>query len=312
MSNNNNKIIDKFNTIGIIITNNEAAFEGFPEAIESRDGFLTKRTRISEIKLILSRPYTESYDVKSDSRNKLFSSLSLAIGTGISIARKQNNQPLLVALKKYKSSLSHIRFHDLPEMASRVLNDLQQYETQAKNAGLTEEKLADLQVLTTGFGEAIATTNYDLTTRKTLRDEMNSLIKECKQILQEEIDPFVAHCESSFPDFFKAYTIARATKRRPRKKRSAVSTFCDISGTVTDNVTKLPVVGVTLRLDSEDTVYTTDEDGYYSIEEVKEGYHKLSCFANGYEVPETIQDTFKPNESIVIDFSLVPAEASAA
>jgi len=300
------KTVNKFNTVAIVMNNNSDAFVGFPEIIDAKERFLIKKKRITELISNVSKPYTEFHGVKSDSKEKLYSALSLAIGTGITVAIHQNNSPLLQALKSYKSSLSRTTIHDLPEMANRVYLELKQNETLAIGAGLTAEKLTALKDLTTDFREIIESTDYELSTRKTDRKELQTLISECIHILRYELDPFVAHCKDTFPDFYKAFITLRARKRRGKKKSAETLALCDISGTVTDSVTNLPVANATVLLTGDETVYTTDEDGYYLIEDVTDGARIINCFAPGYDKTQPVQDTIGVGESVIIDFNLVP------
>ena len=126
------------------MNNNEAAFGDFTEITDARDSFISKKTRIAELVSSLNKPYSEYIGVKTDSRVKLRKALSLAIGTGITVATRQKNNPLLVALKNYKTVLIRTTIHDLPEMANRVHTELMQNEAVAAGAGLTAEKLTAL------------------------------------------------------------------------------------------------------------------------------------------------------------------------
>jgi len=301
--------LDKFNTIGTIMNNNPDAFEGFPEIIDARDMFISKKTRISVLVTELKKPYTEVYGLKADSRNKLRSALKLAIGTGITVAKRQNNAPLLLALKNYKLTLNRTTIHDLPEMANRVHTELMQNVTVAAGAGLTAEKLSALQELTTNFREIIESTDYEFSTRKTSRKEMKTLVSECIHILQDELDPFVGHCKDTFPEFYNAYTTAREPKKRTKKGKINTE-MVDISGTVTDSVTAFPIANVIITLLEEDSVFTTDEDGYYEIDELTAGKYNVGCHCQGYDVPENVKAEATAGESLVIDFILVPVNAA--
>jgi hypothetical protein len=301
--------LDKFNTIGTIMTNNPAPFEDFPEIIEARDMFISKKTRISVLVTELKKPYTEVFGLKADSRNKLRSALKLAIGTGITVAIRQNNAPLLLALKNYKRTLNRTTIHDLPEMANRVHAELMQNVTVAAGAGLTAEKLTALQALTTNFREIIESTDYTFSTRKTFRKELKTLVSECIHILQDELDPFVGHCKDTFPEFYNAYTTAREPKKRTKK--GIINTdLVDISGTVTDSVTGLSIANAIITLLEEESVFTTDEDGYYEIDELAAGKYNVSCHSPGYDVPENVKAEAAAGESLVIDFILVPVNAT--
>lgn len=297
--------LDTFNTITLVMNNNEAAFGDFTEITDARDLFISKKTRIAELVSSLNKPYSEYIGVKTDSRVKLRTALSLAIGTGITVATRQKNNPLLVALKNYKTVLSRTTIHDLPEMANRVHTELTQNETAAAGAGLTAEKLTALHDLTANFREIIESTDYAVSGRKTGRGELNTLVMECNGILRDQIDPFVKHCQETFPDFYNAYFTLRAPKKG-RKKSVATPVLTDISGVVTNSVTGSPVAGATVILTGDETVYTTDADGYYLIEDVSADSCTISCFANGFDVPQPVQSALATGESLIIDFSLVP------
>jgi hypothetical protein len=299
------KKLDNFNTIGIILNANEDAFEDFQEIIDVKEDFINKKSRISSLVSDLNKPKTEVYGVKTDSRNKLRSALKLAIGTGITVAKKQQNNPLLLALKNYKRVLSRTNTHDLPEMANRVYNELKQNETVATGAGLTPEKLTDLQKLTDSFREIIETTDYEFSSRKTARKELNSLVSDCTLILRDEIDAYAGHCKDTFPGFYNAYFTAREP-RKSRKKNVADTELADISGTVTDSVTGLPVANATINVLEMETAFTTDADGYYLVDDLGAGAFTLGCHATGYDVPDQVKDEVTAGESVVIDFRLVP------
>lgn len=295
-----------FNTVGMVFNNHEAAFEGFPEIIEVKDLFLSKKSRIGELLSELNKPYTEVYGVKSDSRNQLRSALRLAIGTGITVAKKQKNVPLLNSLKRYKTSLSKTNTHDLPEMANRVYTELKQNETIAVGAGLTADKLEALHELSSTFREITESTDYEFSTRKAARKELTSLVSDCNTILKDEIDAYAGHCKDTFPGFYNAYTTAR-TPRKSRKKKSAVNpALCDISGTVTDGVSGLTLPNVTINLQGYDLSCTTDADGYYLFDELSAGNYTVTCHTTGYNVPENVNDEVAAGESVVIDFVLMP------
>lgn len=298
---------DKFNVVAIVLTNYPEPFEGFTEIIDAKEMFISKKTRVSELISVLNRPYTEMFGVKMVSRDKLRSLLKLAIGTGITVAGRQKNQPLLITLKNYKKILSKTNTHDLPEMATRVCNDLEQYQEMAAGAGLTAEKIAELKGLIIGFREIIEGTDYEFSTRKAARKELRTLITDCSNILKDEIDPFAEHCKDTFPDFYNAFSTARDKKKYGRKKGSAVNAGpANITGTVTDSVTNQPVVGAIINLVETETAVETDEDGYYEIDELTAGTLIVGCHAQGYLVPGNVNADPKSGESLVIDFVLVP------
>jgi hypothetical protein len=297
---------DKFNVVAIVLVNNPEPLEDYPEIIDAKDLFITKKTRISELLTTLNKPYTEVFGVKIDSRDKLRSLLRLAIGTGITVASRQKNQPLLRTMKSYKAELANTNTHDLPDMASRVCNEMEQYQLVAAGAGLTTKKLTELKDLTSGFREIIEGTNFAFSSRKADRKELKGLITECIGILNNELAPFVEHCKDTFPAFYNSFTTACGKKKYSRKKKTNTVEPANITGTVTNSVTEKPVEGAIINLIECETVVTTDEDGYFEIDEVVVAKYNVGCHAPGYLVPDNVKAEPKSGESLVIDFVLVP------
>jgi len=85
----------------------------------------------------------------------------------------------------------------------------------------------------------------------------------------------------------------------------------DISGMVTDSYTGLPVTNASITLLQQESVTNTDTDGYYLIDELYEGTYSVGCYAPGYQVPAQVETTLGPNDSQVIDFSLMPENSPA-
>jgi hypothetical protein len=304
--------IDKYRTIARVIDNNTVAFEGFAEIIATRDRFFSKMTRINELFSELSIPLSELYGGKRDSEARLRSALKQAIGTGITVALRQNNVPLLEALRRYKSNVFVTTQHELPEVATRVYNELVNSGETALNLGLTTEKLNELQELTNAFRETMEITDYNMSSRKNSRSTLSTLVSECNIILRDEIDAFVDQCRDSNPEFYSAYATARGTKHR-RKRRNNVNTeLSEITGTVTDGATGLPLANAVINLASPETIVYTDDDGVYVLEELEAADYTVSCHMNGYDVPTDVTVTAAAGDSLVMDFALTPAQQQQA
>jgi len=290
----------------MIFTDNEEAFAGNTEIMEVRDDFMEKKAIISGIITKLNKPKSEVYGVKTDGRNKLRSALKLAIGTGISVAKKQQDMPLLLTLKRYRSVIGKTNTHDLPEMAGRVYDDLKLNETLATGAGLSPEKLTALKTLTTSFRELIDNTGYEFSSRKTARKEAHRLVKVCSEILKDEMDTFAGNSKDEFPDFYSAYSTKREPRRSTKKKSVADTTLATISGTVTDSDTGIPLANIAVKLLNRETTYTTNAEGRYEITGVEAGICTVSCTAPDYDVPTPYTANITAGESRVFNFNLVP------
>lgn len=304
------KQVVKFNIIINVLNNNEDAMVGFPETIAAKELFISNRDLITEKISILQKPKTEIFNVKTNMQKQLRDELRLAIGSGIIVARRQKNIPLLKALKSNWAALSRTKIHVLPEVATRVYDELKGSEEMAISTGYTAEKLAALKDLISSYKATYQSADYEFNTRKTVRTELIKLISDNILILKEELDPFVSNSRETFPAFYNEYTTSRARKKATRKK-SVTAETSDISGTVTNSVDGAPVANAIVSLKGFDNTFTTDEDGYYQIEEVVAGDCVINCYAPGYITPQAVKSTVAPGESLVIDFSMVPVNVAA-
>jgi len=304
--------IDRFRTIARVMDNNSAAFEGFTEIIVTRDKYFNHMTRINELYSELTVPLKDIYGIKRDSETRLRTALKQAIGTGITVALRQNNIPLLESLRSYKSNVFVTPQHELPEVATRVYNELANSSETASNLGLTTQKLTELQDLISAFREVMEVTDLNLSTRKTSRNTMETLVAECQNMLRDEIDAFVQHGKDAYPDFYNAYFTAREMKRRRKRRTGSKTGLCEITGTVSDAVSGEPLQDAVINLISPETIVDTDEDGMYVLDELEAGEYTVSCHLEGYEVPAEVTVTTVAGDSLVVDFALVPAQQQEA
>ncbi len=304
------KQIDKFNITISVLNNNEDAMVGYPGTIAAKELFIGNRDLIATKISILNKPKTEIFAIKIDTQKQLRDELRLAIGSGIILARRQKNVPLMQALKKNLVALNRTKIHELPEVATRVYDELKGNEEMAVTTGYTAEKLVQLKNLISSFKSIYESAGYEFNVRKTVRAELIKLISDNVLILKEELDPFVSNSKETFPAFYNEYTTSRARKK-PGRKKSVTTETSDISGTVTRSPEGTPVANALIAVKGVDTTYTTDEDGYYEIDEVVAGDCVINCFAPGYITPQATKNTVAPGESLVIDFSMVPVAVAA-
>lgn len=303
---------DEFLTLQRIMNDYPDAFEEFAKAIFYRDKFMANNERISELISMLDRPYTEYTTRKRDEATRLQSAIRNAIKIGLSVARSLQNNTMLEAFKNYRRSLWHISYHSLSELSLRVVEGISNNMEEALALGLTSKQFTDLQELSSSFREIMQSTLYDLSSRRSARRELSALVKENMEILAYHLDGLVSTLETSSPAFFNAYFTVREKKRRKRKSTSNDSQLCEITGTVTDSVTGLPIDNAVINLASPETILYTDEDGYYLVEDLVAGTYTVSCHLEGYEVPAGVTVTSAAGDSLVVDFALVPAQQQAA
>ena len=143
--------------------------------------------------------------------------------------------------------------------------------------------------------------------RKVGRKEIQLLLKASNQLIVNQVDHFVIMNGSAFPEMKLAYMSIRKP-RRSRKGAPMSDATGDISGTVTCSSNALAVVNASITLLQHAAVSETDIDGCYLFDELDQGTYTVGCFAHGYHVPEAVEVTIQNNESLVVDFNLIPVD----
>lgn len=306
------KTTDRFLTLQRILNDYPDAFEGFTAIINARDTFAGNTEHMTELLSMLDRPYTEHHALKRDAASRLHSALNNAIGAAISMSLELNDNVMHQTMKNYRASLWHYSYHSLSEIALRVVDTLGANLEAALLNGITNDEFTELQGLSSSFREIMQSTLYDLSSRKAAQNELRLLSKANNKLLTDYLDLFVKSRKKAFPAFFNAYMTERKPKPRRKKTVNDISDPADISGTVTDSSTGLPVANAVINLASPETIAHTDDDGYYLLEELAAGEYVVSCYLEGYDVPASITVTAAAGESLVVDFALVPAQQQAA
>jgi hypothetical protein len=185
---------------------------------------------------------------------------------------------------------------------------LTQHETEALAAGFTTERIENLQQLSVkaqGSREG-ATVSYSL--RKVTRNGIKSAFKQLNAMLKDEIDWMIVDYKDSEPVLFERYRMLRQ-----RRKGSGSNTIMhtDLSGTVRNQLTGEIVKNASVRLvNAAGFESITDSDGYYLIDAIKPGAHVASCYAPGFEAAVDVPFSIWENESLEVNFSLIPMQAA--
>ena len=131
------------------------------------------------------------------------------------------------------------------------------------------------------------------------------MFKDCNKILKENFDPFAIFVSETYPEFYREYGLLRVGGGRKKSAKNTDAEQGEISGTVLDSNTGLPIEGVTVTIPGYDLVTTTDEDGYYIFSDLLTGSYRIRCSCQGYQVPaEQTAEITLAITAVDVDFTL--------
>ena len=301
-----------FKALCYVIDSHAEAFTNNTDILPARDSFIANTNQIGEILSQLMRPVSTVRTPKIDSESRLRKELSKMLGFGISIATTLDNQPLITMLMNYDVQRNRCSAYQLYENSLHVYNELSALKATGAGASLTDERLATFRSMIDSFAETLDMTGFQLTGRRKSRQDLRNLIKTNNRILRMQLDTFIRHLEDDFADLYSQYTFLRKRRFKRSRNGSTGTELAEITGTVTDSATGLPLANAVINLASPETIVNTDEDGMYALDELEAGTYTVSCHLEGYDVPASVTVTVAAGDSPVVDFALVPAQQAAA
>lgn len=306
-----NKFI-KFTSLGLIMDKYPEAFDGKPEILAAKATFTERNGQISQLINSLIRPISTVYRPKQASEQKLRAEIRRMSNIGITIASRRDNKPLVDLMKVYRSQSLRVSAFRLPEIARHLNQELSALHDIETEFGIKPADIAQLNELASAFTATFSNTGFQLINRKSEHQELKSLMSECTNILKLQLDPYIVFNAEENNDLYREYMLARSSRSTRKPKVDKEDELSDISGTVSEAATGLPVANANINLIEHGFVIQTDADGYYLLDELPVGDYTVSCHAYGYQVPASVSAKTTSGESLVIDFELTPETTPVA
>ncbi|HPG34671.1 MAG: carboxypeptidase-like regulatory domain-containing protein [Lentimicrobium sp.] len=295
----------KYKVLQITLDNHMQAFEGNQQALAILNSFNEKNNQLAELLPKVTRPVSTLYRPKMNNQAAFVKMLRNVIGMAIAVAAHTGNENQLHTWKLYRKQSYKASAYLLYSMATHLSEELAAQTEILHGLGFTVEKLETFNQMISDFSILVDETRHLLNLRSTDWVSVNSCLKECNNLVTNQIDPLIKSKELDFPGLYNEWQNQRKTKKSKKSDSSLPKADFDISGTVTDTVTSRPVPYAIVSLTQQGTVTETDEDGYYIFDELMPGAYTLNCYAPGYNVSDTVPVTLD-GESLVVDFKLSP------
>ena len=296
--------IQKFNAIKRVLENHSSAFDGKPNAIAFRDRFFSKSLELSNRLNNLVRPVSSFYADRKSQRENLQNQLQRMTDFGIMLAKGTQNSAMLNTFTRYKQMIKTTSASMMLQVALDELSLINSQMAAAEALGLDSSFMDGFEEMLAGYQEAYNSAQNQLDVRRAERDAVNTLIKECNDILRFELDQFVRFNAPENQSLAQNYLRLRRVKRSGSNSANNMPETSDIIGTVSDASTGLPVAGAVVKLIEQGWSITTDGDGDFLFDDLPAGHFTLSCHASSYEVPEIAAIDLGLNDHVVWNFQL--------
>lgn len=297
----------KYKALHKILSDYPQAFEGRPEAQAWIETLADRNTKVSTFISTIIRPVSTVYRPKQELRKALQDELNALLGVAVILATQAGNLAQLAEMKLYRREVFNESAYKLYEMAILVAAEIAKEQELAAKLGCDAQRLADFNLLAADYGGVMDETGLTLNERKVNRKVIHKMLSECNVLLSNQVDHFIRANKALYPDLHLYYTVMRFPHVR-RRGAAVKPAEGDISGTITDSVSGLPIENANLTLVQNAFTSPSDDDGYYLFDELAEGTYTVQCFAHGYQVPLPAKVKLLNGESLLIDFTLIPVD----
>jgi alkylhydroperoxidase/carboxymuconolactone decarboxylase family protein YurZ len=301
--------LQKLLAIDRVLDNHPVLFEEKPQAQAVKDSFSDLLKRISTLVSTLTQPVSNVYGPKIQSEKNLRAQLRRMAGIGILIARRNNNDALLSQMKTYKNLATRATAFTMCEYALFVASELQKFKSLAIELGLTDAEFTAFKQAADDFSDMLRNTVYQLTDRRTAWKELRFLFTQASQLLKHEIDELVSYRKDSDPDLYREYMTLRRMDSRKSSPGAEEAMLSEVTGSVTQTATGLPVEGVIVEIAALNLSTETDEDGYFQLDDIPQGQYSITCHKVGFITPDAQLLNTGTETNPVIDFIISPAQS---
>lgn len=305
---NNN--FEKHRQIAMLFTEYAAAFSAITIDNSKVATYITKVNEMNDLLLEVVVPLNIIIKQRSVLNAQLREELYPVLGRVINMTKALNDVTMKNTFLYFSKELQQKPNHQkLNNIAVGILDYLIQHEAEALAAGFTVERIEKLQQLSVEAQGSRQGANVSSSLRRVARNRIRLNTSHLNKMLRDEIDWMMADYKDSEPVLHERYRMLRQ-RRKGSKSNTIMQT--DLSGTVTNQLTGEVVKNASVRLVNANGFESiTDTDGYYLIDAIKPGAHVASCFAPGFAAPADISFSIGENESLEVNFSLLPLQAAS-
>jgi hypothetical protein len=306
----NTKNFEKHRQISMLFTEYLASFSALTIDSSKIATYITKVNELSDLLLEVVVPLNITMKQRSVLNDQLRKELFPSLGRTINVAKALNDDVAVGSFMYFSREIQkkpgQQRFHNV---AVSILSYLNQHEAEALAAGFTAERIEKLQRISDEAQGSWHGAIVNSSLRRVTRKSIAATISQLNKLLKNDLDWMMADYKEREPVLYERYHMLRSRRKSRRKKEEAQTDLC---GIVRNQLTGEFVKDASIRfVNKAGYESVTDADGYYLIDDIDPGSYLVSCIASGYKTPAEVPFNIWENESLEVNFSLIPLQEAS-
>ncbi len=268
----------------------------------------------NELKLLLTKieetAQNQMFDTtgltmdKSVVKGLLANALAKVCSATMVFASETSNLLLKKTVKYTESKLVRLSDEILIEVSGIIYKKCNSIKADLVDYGIIDDDFTLLSNLRDTFIILNPSVDLAIDKRKVDTALLSSLINEARNILNEKIDRLMLVLAKDHPKFYSLYKNARGIddyQGKTNKQQNIKDGVGFIMGNITALFDESIIEGATIYIMGTDIKETSDEDGFYYIDQVPSGTYTIKITLDTYKELFIKNVVVKPGDELIID-----------
>ncbi len=182
---------------------------------------------------------------------------------------------------------------------SNIYNTVNDNIKSLKTYGVTADALTDFQTAIDDYKEKLSSPRNAVTQRAAHSTALNNLFVQANDILKSQMDKVAFQFKATAEGFYVAY-------KNNRNIVSPGTSATQITGTITNSVTHVPLPGATVQVVGQPLKTVTNENGFFVLKSVSPGNRSIKVAIAGYGDKQQDGLVVKPGKTTSANIAITP------
>lgn len=266
----------------LILAQNQTLYSVLLALVNSVNLFTTKVAALDTAITLHLQSLRGITGTKKEAKAKLANAMLRIAGALLAYSALNNDLDLEARVTVTPSKLKQMRDSSLPDLADFFHTKANSLLTALTNYGINAPVLVDFQATIASYRAILQAPSAARSTRKTLTAKINTVVKDCDNVLKKQIDKLMLSIKETQPFFYSQYTNSRRIVKSGNHKHISDLPLCRMHVVATNGLTSAPIKDVVITLIETAASARSDAHGKVNIEKLVAGTYSLHAYLNGF------------------------------
>jgi len=268
--------IGMFNSVYYHLSTNQSKWASQTAIKQSVNNFKTELTTLAEIARDAGRNIAGVAQSKEMMKQLVINKILTMSGKLVAFASTMKYYELKEAMSFSKSGLNRLGAAGIISVCNAILKEINTYPDPLVNYGIAQTDIESFNEQISEYEKSASSPRNAASSRKALNIALKDKIREIKIMIKEQLDTLILPYKETDRVFYDEY-------RNNRIIIDPKTSFTQLSGIVTNTVTKEPVKNALVSVPGTSYLTNTRKDGTFNLRIPQPGTVNVKVELFGYE-----------------------------